>query len=132
MPTEKKSDSSNCGSWPIKRRTFLGLGLSGFVGWSLPGLARFRAQAADGNSKSQTAGAIQTASETTYWDRTDRFEEKLKLLEAAWQRKDFRLARALAHSILTTAIQAQAEEENPGTPLMAAERYETVDALPPP
>ena len=130
MPTEGKSDSSSRSDWPIKRRTFLGLGLSGFAGWSLPGLARFRAQAADANSKSQAAASIKTAGETTYWDRTDRFEEKLKLLEAAWQRKDFRLARSLAHSLRSTAIQAQAEEENPGTPLVAAARYEPVDALP--
>src|SRR4029079_8254651 len=38
-------------------------------------------------------------SESTYWDRTDSFEEKLKMLEAAWKRKDFRLTRALAHSL---------------------------------
>ena len=132
MPTKIKPDTSNRGSSPIKRRTFLGLGLTGFAGLSLPGLGRFRAQAATETSKSKAAAAIQTASETTYWDRTDRFEEKLKLLEAAWQRKDFRLARALAHSLRSTAIQAQAEEESPGTPLMAAARFETVDALPSP
>src|SRR5690349_12436829 len=107
MPTEIKPDTANRGSLPLKRRTFLGLGLSGFAGLSLPGFARFRAQAAAETSKSKAAEAIQTASETTYWDRTDRLEEKLRLLEAAWQRKDFRLARALAHSLRSTAIQAQ-------------------------
>lgn len=129
MPSKERTELSNRGLWPITRRAFLGLGLSGFAGWSLPGLARFRAQAAAETSKSNAAAAIQTASETTYWDRTDRFEEKLKLLEAAWQRKDFRLARALAHSLRSTAIQAQAEEESPGTPLVAAARYETVETL---
>lgn len=97
----------------------------------MPGLSRFRAQAAEGKSANQAA-ATQTASETSYWDRTDRFEDKLKLLEAAWQRKDFRLARALAHSLRNTAIQAQAEEESPGTPLMPAARFASVDALPSP
>ena len=53
-------------------------------------------------------------SESTYWDRTDSFEEKIKLLESAWKRQDFRLARALAHSLRNTAIQAQSEEEAPG------------------
>src|ERR1051325_5035793 len=131
MPAAEKSDAADP-AWPIKRRTFLGLGVSGLAGWSLPTLARLRAQSAERNSTGQAAAATQIASETTYWDRTDRFEEKLKLLEAAWQRKDFRLARALTHSIRITAIQAQAEEESPGTPLMAAARFEAVDALPSP
>src|SRR5436190_24351948 len=116
----------------IKRRKFLGIGLSGFAGISLPSWFPLRARAATTNPTAKSIGAIQPAKETTYWDRTDRFEEKLKLLEAAWQRKDFRLARALAHSLRNSAIQAQAEEENPGTPQMGAARHDTVDALPSP
>ena len=112
----------------IKRRKFLGLGLSGFAGVSLPRWFPLRARAATGSAKS--VGTIQSAKETTYWDRTDRFEEKLKLLRTAWQRKDFRLARALAHSLRSTAIQAQAEEEGPGTPLFSAARHEMVESLP--
>jgi metal-sulfur cluster biosynthetic enzyme len=69
-------------------------------------------------------------SETKYWERTDTFEEKLRLLEAAWRKKDFRLARALTHSLRDTAIQAQMEEESPGTPLRAG--IEMVDSLPAP
>jgi hypothetical protein len=72
-----------------------------------------------------------TMSETNYWDRTDTFDEKLRLLEAAWRKKDYRLARALTHSLRDTAIQAQMEEENPGTPLLPA-RIEAVDSLPAP
>src|SRR6266404_6265365 len=131
MLTEGNPEPSNS-FWPIKRRTFLGIGLSGFAGWSLPELVQFRAHAATETSKSKAAETIQIAIETNYWDRTDRFEEKMKLLEAAWRRKDFRLARALAHSLRCTAFQAQVEEESPGTPLMAAARYERVDALPSP
>src|SRR5687768_6906358 len=71
-------------------------------------------------------------SENSYWERTDTFEEKLRLLEAAWRNKDFRLARALTHSLRDTAIQAQVEEEKPGAPLLTAERFETVDSLPAP
>jgi metal-sulfur cluster biosynthetic enzyme len=130
MPTKEQLDASNTASSPIKRRTFLGIGLSGFAGLSLPGLAQFRAQATPEKSKNTTADTIQTGKQTTYWERTDRFEEKMKLLEAAWQRKDFRLARALAHSLRSTAIQAQAEEESPGTPLVAASRFEAVESLP--
>ncbi len=69
--------------------------------------------------------------ETTYAHRTDSFEEKLRLLEAAWKKKDFRLARALTHSLRDTAIQAQHEEESPGKPLMPAARFGTVASLPP-
>src|SRR5204863_671402 len=115
-----------------KRRKFLGIGLTGFAGASLPRLFQLRARAAATNPTVKAVGAIQPAKETTYWDRTDRFEEKMKLLQAAWQRKDFRLARALAHSLRSTAIQAQAEEESPGNPLVAATRYETLNALPSP
>src|SRR5436190_22053632 len=116
----------------IKRRKFLGIGLSGFAGISLPSWFPLRARAATTNPTATSVGAIQSAKEITYWDRTDRFEEKVKLLEAAWQRKDFRLARALAHSLRSTAIQAQAEEESPGNPLVPATRFETLNALPSP
>jgi metal-sulfur cluster biosynthetic enzyme len=95
-------------------------------------LFRRRAQAAVETPKANAVEAIPTAKEAAYWDRTDRFEEKMKLLEGAWQRKDFRLARALAHSLRSTVIQAQAEEESAGTPLMEAARYETVASLPGP
>lgn len=70
-------------------------------------------------------------SEASYWDRTDTFEEKLRLLEAAWRKKDFRLVRALTHSLRHTATQAQMEEETSGVPLMAAERFDPVASLPP-
>ena len=71
-------------------------------------------------------------SETTYSERTDSFEEKLRLLEAAWRKKDFRLARSLAHSLRHTAMQAQAEEESPGQPLAAPAQFAAVESLPAP
>jgi hypothetical protein len=71
-------------------------------------------------------------SEDTYWERTEPFKEKLRLLEAAWQRKDFRLARALTHSLRSTAMQAQVEEEHPGTPQLPVAQIEPVDGLPAP
>jgi len=69
--------------------------------------------------------------ETTYAKRTDSFEEKMALLEAAWRKKDYRLARALTHSLRSTVVQAQIEEESPGAPLMPAARFETAESLPP-
>ena len=48
MPTKIKPDASSPGSGPIKRRTFLGLGLSGFASLSLPGLVRRLASTATG------------------------------------------------------------------------------------
>ncbi len=104
MRTTESSSLSNQGFGPSKRRTFLGLGLSGFASWVLSGLGRFRTKAADATPQSQAA-AIDPKKMSS--DRTDPFEEKLRLLETAWQRKDFRLARALAHSIRSTAIQAR-------------------------
>lgn len=68
--------------------------------------------------------------EHTYSQRTDSFEEKMALLEAAWRNKDFRLARALTQSLRSTVVQTQIEEESPGTPLMPAAQFETVDSLP--
>ncbi|MBI3849908.1 MAG: metal-sulfur cluster assembly factor [Verrucomicrobia bacterium] len=131
LENENQPDVARESRGTIKRRTFLGLSLSGFAGLSLPALSQPRAQAA---AEGPPTNAIQKSPgvKSAYWERTDRFEEKLKLLEAAWQKKDFRLARALAHSLRSTAIQAQAEEENPGTPLMAASRYEMVESLPSP
>lgn len=67
--------------------------------------------------------------ETTYADRTDSFEEKLKLI-AAWKNHDYRLARSLAHSLRDSAIQAQIEEEDVGQPL--ATKVEPVESLPKP
>ncbi len=69
--------------------------------------------------------------ETGYWDRTDPFEEKMRLLEAAWKKKDFRLARAIAHSIRNIAQQAMVEESPADTPIGAASRTQRVDSLPP-
>lgn len=69
-------------------------------------------------------------SETTYWERTDSFEEKMRLLNEAWRRKDYRLARALTHSLRSTLLQAQAEGETPEAGLSLPEQ--TVSSLPAP
>ena len=84
-------------------------------------------KSADASSKPSGASSL---SETTYAERTDSFEEKMVLLEAAWRKKDYRLARALAHSLRNTVMQTQLEEESLGTPLMPTTRFETVESLP--
>jgi len=63
-------------------------------------------------------------------ERTDSFETKMKLLQDAWQRQDYDLARSLTHSLRDTVIQTQVEEENPGTSLIPTPQFQTVDALP--
>lgn len=70
--------------------------------------------------------------ENTYSERTDNFEEKLRLLDAAWRNKDFRLVRSLTHSLRHTAMQAQAEEENLGQPLPPPAHFDLVESLPAP
>lgn len=63
-------------------------------------------------------------------ERTDSFETKMKLLQAAWDREDYDLARSLTHSLRDSVIQTQVEEKNPGAPLMAASLFQRVDSLP--
>jgi metal-sulfur cluster biosynthetic enzyme len=70
--------------------------------------------------------------ETEYWHRTDTFEQKLDLLKAASERRDFRLARALVESLKSTLVFAQQEEESLGAPLLRADVFARVAELPPP
>ena len=62
--------------------------------------------------------------------RTDSFDEKMRLLAEAWQRKDYRLARALTHSLHSTVLQTQAEVESPGESLVPTHAFQTTDQLP--
>ena len=62
--------------------------------------------------------------------RTDSFETKMKLLEEAWQRKDYDLARSLTHTLRDTVIQTQAEQQLPLPSLLATKDYSEVDSLP--
>jgi metal-sulfur cluster biosynthetic enzyme len=68
--------------------------------------------------------------ENSYPERTDDFGEKLRLLQEAWERKDFRVARALTHSLRDTAIQAQAEHMPEGQ-ILPSHSIREVGALPP-
>ncbi|MEZ5354986.1 MAG: metal-sulfur cluster assembly factor [Bryobacteraceae bacterium] len=68
--------------------------------------------------------------ETGYWDKTDRFEEKLKLLETAWARRDYRLARALTASLRNTVLQQEQEHTPDETPLAPIPAHGRVEDLP--
>ncbi|MBL8818532.1 MAG: DUF59 domain-containing protein [Planctomyces sp.] len=63
-------------------------------------------------------------------ERSDSFEEKMKLLQEAWERRDFELARSLTHSLRDTVIQTQHEEEPAGQSLIPAEDFRTSETLP--
>lgn len=69
------------------------------------------------------------AAPLTAADRTDSFETKMKLLEAAWQRGDFDLARSLTHSLRDTVIQTQLEQQSPGTSLIDTQNQRAVASL---
>lgn len=62
--------------------------------------------------------------------RTDSFEAKMQLLEEAWKRGDYDLARSLTHSLRDTVVQTQHEEQTPGTSLSKASQFRTTNSLP--
>ncbi len=63
--------------------------------------------------------------------RTDSFEIKMKLLEAAWKNGDYDLVRSLTHSLRDTAIQTQVESASPGKSLLASAQFQLVSSLDP-
>ncbi|SDM35420.1 Metal-sulfur cluster biosynthetic enzyme [Daejeonella rubra] len=111
---------------PIKRRKFLGMGLLGFAGLTLPVSSKAEGQIALKNFINES---IPISDKTT--SQTDGFDDKIKLLQEAWAKKDFRTARAITDSIRISQIQAQAEEENFGMPLIGANQFGTVASLHP-
>ena len=111
---------------PIKRRKFLGMGLLGMAGLSLPLTAR-----GTGNSSVENfvKRIIDTETEL-YKKHSDSFETKIKLIEKAWAEKDYRMARSLSDSLRNTSIQAQIDDEDPGKPLVGSGEFGTVASLP--
>ena len=59
--------------------------------------------------------------ETTYWQRTDTFEEKMRLLGEAYRRKDYRVARSIADSIRGSLTLEQQQHASIGTPVLGAD-----------
>ncbi|MES3018482.1 MAG: iron-sulfur cluster assembly protein [Bacteroidota bacterium] len=109
----------------IKRRKFLGMGLLGFAGLALPASSSAESSNAVKNFVEAITDPFQSSSR-----QSDTFEEKIKLLQSAWQKKDFRAARAITNSLRISEIQAQAEQEDPGKPLIPASQFGLVSSLP--
>lgn len=80
------------------------------------------------DSKSQTSdSAVQVENVS---NQSDSFEDKMKMLQSAWDKKDYRLARALTNSLRISEIQAQVENEDLGKSLIGADQFATVASLP--
>ncbi len=56
-------------------------------------------------------------------------EAKIKLLQAAWEQKDFDLARSLTDSMRDTLIQTQHEQQPPPQSLIDAKDFVSIDSL---
>lgn len=110
----------------LKRRKFLGMGLLGFAGLTIPLISKSETQNTIENFVSDSIASF--TDKTT--SQTDSIQEKIQLLQDALLKKDYRTARALTNSIRISEIQLQAEEENLGTPHVAASQFGTVDSLP--
>lgn len=111
---------------PIKRRKFLGLGLLGIAGLSLP----LSAKAGGTDSAEVFVKEVLTSETDLFKKHSDSFEDKIKLIERAWAEKDYRMVRSLSDSIRNTGIQAQNEYEDPGKPLLNGSEFGTVSILP--
>lgn len=112
----------------LQRRKFLGMSLLGLGGLTLP-ISSKAARSAGDILENSRINQFLGGAENTYWDRTDRFEEKMSLLQSAWKRKDYRVVRALTDSLRTTCMQAQVSEETPGVPLIGPSQYGKVESL---
>ena len=67
--------------------------------------------------------------ELTAAERTDSFEAKMKLLQEAWDRKDYDLVRSLTHSLRDTTRQTQIEEQPAGKSLVEVGQFRLVESL---
>ncbi|MEZ5391590.1 MAG: hypothetical protein R2724_01660 [Bryobacterales bacterium] len=70
--------------------------------------------------------------ETTYWQRTDSFDQKMRLLEEAHRKKDFRLARSIADSLRISLTLEQQQQQPLGDTVLTASRDIAVTDLPSP
>ncbi|WP_276345558.1 iron-sulfur cluster assembly protein [Daejeonella sp. JGW-45] len=108
----------------MKRRKFLGMGLLGFAGLSLP----LAANAKGGNAVTEFVSEALNLQNSSR--QSDSFEEKIKMLQAALAKKDYRLARAITNSLRISEVQAQHEQETFGTPVAGASQFGLVSSLP--
>jgi hypothetical protein len=122
----KGNESETQFSDAMKRRKFLGMGLLGFAGMTLPLKSKADSQNSLEDFVKNTIAPF--ADKTT--SQTDSIQEKIQLLQEALTKKDYRTARALTNSIRISEIQSQAEEEDFGIPHVGAGQFGTVDSLP--
>lgn len=128
FPASQNHDPEFSGpvSDPIKRRKFLGMGLLGMAGLSLP----FASRGSGNNSVEKFVKNVIATETELYKKQSDSFETKIKLIEKAWAEKDYRMVRSLSDSLRNTGIQAQIEDEDPGKPLVGSGQFGTVATLP--
>ncbi len=121
------SDESNAfANLQLKRRKFLGMGLLGMAGLGLP----FRANGSNNKAVEEFVSDIVASESDLFKKHSDSFEDKMKLMQKAWDERDFRMVRSLSDSIRNTGIQAQNEYEDPGKPLLNGSQFGTVASLP--
>jgi metal-sulfur cluster biosynthetic enzyme len=113
----------------LKRRNFIQKTILGFAGLSLlPN--KSNAKITNNSSEISKDISFQTLKEDTYWKRTDSFEEKLSLLQKAWDRRDYRVVNSISNSIRISGIQAQADQTDVLTPDSSKSHFVEVSALP--
>ncbi len=125
LQEETTINSSEANSDGIKRRKFLGMSLLGVAGLAMPIGSKAAGQNTLENFVKETIGSVENVS-----SQSDSFEDKMKMLQKAWEKKDYRLARALTNSLRISELQAQADHEDFGTPLIGANQFGTVSSLP--
>jgi metal-sulfur cluster biosynthetic enzyme len=110
----------------LKRRKFLGMGLLGMAGLGLPS----RVHGTENKFVEEFVSNVVSSESDLFKKHSDSFEDKMKLMQKAWDEKDFRMVRSLSDSIRNTGIQAQNEYEDPGKPLLTGSQFDLVDKLP--
>lgn len=110
----------------LKRRKFLGLGLFGIVGLGLPS----RVNGNENKFIEEFVSDVLSSESDLFKKHSDSFEDKMKLMQKAWDEKDFRMVRSLSDSIRNTGIQAQNEYEDPGKPILNGSQFGLVEKLP--
>lgn len=115
----------------LKRRNFIQKTILGFAGLSLlPN--KSNAEIKGNLSEISKDISLQTLKEDSYWKRTDSFEEKLSLLQKAWDRRDYRVVNSISNSIRISGIQAQADQADVKTPDSSKSHFVEVSTLPEP
>jgi len=115
----------------LKRRNFIQKTFLSIAGLSLIS-DQSAAKKLKPNKNISNNPLVPPAIEDSYWERTDSFEEKLNLLQKAWDRKDYRVVNSISNSIRISGIQAQANQANNVNPDSAKSHFVEVSTLPEP